>query len=591
MLWSFASDARLHGGRLIGLGGAVLLVLFWAVTASRAQHPVDWRVDMSVRQDGRLFDANPRLGGVRYNYARPLSPLVGGNAFASGLVGGGLSLRSFSPIADPTAFRASLGSGALAAFRRDSVSVSTAGDRLAGWGFAQPYYDPATTVGTAGFLQGLTAPSDVRTGSPKPLDLRIPQRVDLLAHGRYNPPVAPGSVPEPESAARATLSSIFGLEPPPLPLPLDTEPPDAWRREPGSETVDTWWRRPRGETLQRGPERAAAGAQDTPAARMFRDRSLPDPAEALATPLDVMLRSDRYPRPGLIEPGSKEPPPWAGGVRGGVLRPGLIVPPPVEEGQEPAVAKLPEPGPTDASLLPGFDVFTDMRLALALSEDPGAAWFREMLEQVRSQPDPQREIERELARDSQEFVDRMLNTPLETFTGSGASAVNDHMLKAEALLEIGHYAEAAERYHAAHVLDPANPLPLLGKGHALLASGDYRSAAYALIQGLERFPEMARFSIDLARLMGGGEIVDIRRADIMKRLEQRESTELRFLLGYLEYHGGNREAGLANLDRAAWADRSGSIITRYPAMLRGEGLLPLPKISDDRPAEPLPDVP
>jgi hypothetical protein len=70
--------------------------------------------------------------------------------------------------------------------------------------------------------------------------------------------------------------------------------------------------------------------------------------------------------------------------------------------------------------------------------------------------------------------------------------------------------------------------------------------------------------------MGGGEIVDIRRADLMQRLEGRENPELRFLLGYLEYHSGDRVHGLENLKRAAENTRAGPVIGRYPTLLAGD---------------------
>ena len=64
--------------------------------------------------------------------------------------------------------------------------------------------------------------------------------------------------------------------------------------------------------------------------------------------------------------------------------------------------------------------------------------------------------------------------------------------KAESLLEIGQYYEAARRYQAAHRLNPLNPLPLIGKGNAFLAAGNYASATVALLQGFERYPELVK---------------------------------------------------------------------------------------------------
>ena len=123
------------------------IVLACSATPLPAQYP--------VQQDGRLFDANTQLGAGRYNTytRRPLSPLLRGNLSASGNVGRGFSLRSFSPIGSPTAFRGVLGSSALSAFRRDSVSVADAASPF-GQMIGRPYYDPAGTVATTGFLRG-----------------------------------------------------------------------------------------------------------------------------------------------------------------------------------------------------------------------------------------------------------------------------------------------------------------------------------------------------------------------------------------------------------------------------------------------------
>jgi tetratricopeptide (TPR) repeat protein len=187
---------------------------------------------------------------------------------------------------------------------------------------------------------------------------------------------------------------------------------------------------------------------------------------------------------------------------------------------------------------------------------------------------------------AQEFVGQMLQSPVETFHGRGDSALNNELLKAESLLEIGEYYEAVRRYEVAQRLDPLNPLPLIGKGNAFLAAGEYSSATGALIRGFERYPELVEFNFDLTALMGGREIVDIRRADIMRRLAGRDDARLRFLLGYLEYYAGNRESGMANLERAAELDQGSSIISRFPAILRRESALPPPKLLDALPPVP-----
>ena len=174
---------------------------------------------------------------------------------------------------------------------------------------------------------------------------------------------------------------------------------------------------------------------------------------------------------------------------------------------------------------------------------------------------------------AEQFLTRVFEAPLQTFVGQSASAVNDELRKAETAMALGRYCDAVRHYERVRVLDPANPLPLIGKGHALLAAGEYVSAAVSLLSGLERFPELARFHVDLTALMGSGEIVDIRRADLMRQLARNDDPQLRFLLGYLEVHSGLIEFGMQNQEKAAREAEPGSLIRRYPGMIRHKAWL------------------
>lgn len=525
---------------------ALAMLLLAPLALARAQAPAGQPRDLRVNptaQTGRLLDANPQVGGGRFNYTRPVSPLIGGNLYASGNVGAGLSLRSTSPIADPTAFRAPLGTGSLSAFERDSVGVLSGA--LGSQPYAQPYFNTATVAPTGGYLQGFVGLTRTEPAPVSPLDRRVALRINPqagpLGQGdselKLGTPATPIAPPGPPSqyAAYSTASSIFGVPPPRLPLPLESDPPWARWSETGRE------------------ERATSDS---------RGVRLPGVEQALATPLNDVLRRDLYPGTELTRSGPRDV-----GLRTGT---GLVLP----ERPEPAADAAPgiPPRVTDPRVLPGYDVYTDLRLAAALVEHPDAQWFAELQQAARENPEIKRQGT-EVAEDAERFLDGMLNTPLRSLSGGGASGVNDQLLKAEALMQIGHYGEAVDRYEAAALLEPDNPLPLIGKAHALLAQGQYRSAAAALLQGIalaDRTPGLAALlfkRLDLQALMGSGEVVDIRRADLMKHLEQNDLPELRFLLGYLEYHTGNRALGLENIKRAAGHPRAGAIIGRYPAIL------------------------
>lgn len=503
----------------------------------------------SLNQSGNLLDANPRVGGNRSNFdIRATSPLSVGNLGATGNLRFGQSVRSFSPITDPTAFSGPLGSTALSNFRRDSFGAGDLSRFTIG---AQPYYDPARTVQTPAYLRQnaprpLGARQDVLGGTSgvgapgvpgwaNPLDRRVDLSVDL----------------SPRSTYRSTTSNLFGTNTPILP------PPSQLIREGFSRSgiIDTT------STNLRNAYRPATDS--TPA-----DGSLIGAKPAVGSPLDVILRGQEI----TLKPAGEYLPEVSTAPRD-ITAGGLVgVKPPAPSHRaaqpQPEVSGPYRPMITDPSILPGFDLFNDMRLALALRRDPTAPWFEDMKQAIRQDPLLQQQMQEYANLRAADFLKQMLAKPLTTFVGKGATEVNNELLRAEAFMAMGEFYQAAARYDAAAGLDNANPLPLIGKAHALIAAGDYLPAAVALLRGLEMFPDAASFTIDLEALMGGVETVDIRRADILNRLRDGEDARLRFLLGYIEYHSGHRESGLANLDRAAARSIGNSILVRYADMLR-----------------------
>lgn len=537
-------------------------VASWALLGLMLTAGEGW-AQQQIVQNGRLFDANPALGGSRYNYARPLPPLLGGNPYATGNVGRGLSLRSFSPIASPTAFRAGLGSNSLSYFIRDSVSVGQA--YSSGGGLTpNPFFDPVQTVPTVGYLRGF---SDFEPATPDQQLGRLgsePAGTGLPVGGGFPqygvPPARPRVYDTSQELSIQPLgqplnmelsSGIFGLEPPRLPGPLsraELQPNPSYVPQPVPD--------PLGLDDAEAPTGVALGPLDL--------RTWPEPLVDAATPLETLVQenarrlSTEWPGPALEQPGDLSEAPGA------------------EPRPATGLAGL-MPGPVPApGIEPGGDVFTDMQLALELSRNPRPEWYSEIFEPAdmvptEAQPEsPTLSIERETraVAAAEEFLIRVFEAPLQTFVGQSTTLLNDELRKAETAMALGRYYDAVRHYERVRVLDPANPLPLIGKGHALLAAGEYVSAAASLTNGLERFPELARFQVDLQALMGGGEIVDIRRADLMKQLDRREDPQLRFLLGYLEVHAGMIEFGLQNLEKAAGEAEPGSLIRRYPDMIR-----------------------
>jgi hypothetical protein len=568
--------------RTITIAEKVPAAAGWALLAAATcslSAPAQVPYQPPTGQTGRLFDANPQLGSGGYNLARPVSPLIVGNAVVGGNVRGGLTFQGFSPIPDPTAFRGPLYSTSLSPFRRDSVSIADARSPAFSW-IGQPYYDLSQTVPSAGLLRGqysagwMGGRSQTAAPTAGPLDFRIDQRLSQPLAPVDSGPRSPEALRRqilglPPQAAPELSSAIFGPR-----TSLSAALPAAGA-----------WRSPSGTDARRG---AWAGPVPPPALPGEPPGSRPP----LGTPQELVEQGviQRFP----LEPGPDGMVPALTPETLLPLGPLTAISQPQETGVPPQAAPEPAVRLRDVSILPGYDVFTDMQLALSLAADPEAGWFAQMQQAIRSDPALAGML-RELAdMRAADFVRAVLESPIQTFHGRGDSGKNNELLKAEALMDIGRYYEAARRYEVAHILDPLDPLPLIGKGNALLAAGEYLSAAVALVQGFERYPELSRFKLDLPALIGGREIIDIRRADLLERLTNQDDPRLRFLLGYLEYYSGDpalRESGLKHLERAAELDTSGSIISSFPALLRGERRPPPPKLPPATGEPPQPALP
>jgi hypothetical protein len=113
-----------------------------------------------------------------------------------------------------------------------------------------------------------------------------------------------------------------------------------------------------------------------------------------------------------------------------------------------------------------------------------------------------------------------------------------YMRDAEEHLMAGGYYHAASSYSLALIYQADNPLALAGRGHALLAAGEYVSSALFLSRALEVSPEYLRMKIDLVAILGDENKLQGRIADIKQWLARSDSGQLQFLLGYIYYRTG-----------------------------------------------------
>jgi tetratricopeptide (TPR) repeat protein len=118
------------------------------------------------------------------------------------------------------------------------------------------------------------------------------------------------------------------------------------------------------------------------------------------------------------------------------------------------------------------------------------------------------------------------------------SKFNQHMRDAEEHLKAGRYYRAAGCFSMASVYQADNPLALAGRGHALLAAGEYVSSALFLSRALAISPEYLQMRVDLVAMLGDEGKLAVRIADIEQWLARSGSSQLQFLLGYVYYRTG-----------------------------------------------------
>jgi hypothetical protein len=521
--------------------------------------------------DGALFDANPRVGaGGRNTYQRPAPPLLGGNALAEGQIGRGFSFRGYSPIPDPLEFRGSLGSSALTSFRRDAISVEDAGLSRSSFnpgGLGLGRFNRTGTVPTAGFLSGDIVPGarnrDLNRNTPRYQPYLPGQTASITEANALAPDVRstvrrPGvGMPYQLDNQTPLSSSIFGLrsQQPALPLQTGLRRSDADPTDPYRQLRETSPLEDRTLPSQQGNARVPG----TNTAGIPNARS---DARPLANLLGVQVRGT-----GADQQASGATPGYRQRSLADLVSLGVQ---PRQRSADDARGSEGQLGssPVASALLPGADVFADMQMTRELQESPGDDWFKEM-QSLRSAAGVAGEIE------PGEFLQKMTAQPLSTFVGEGDTVLNRELADAEAAMDTRDFYRAAAIYESAARIAPTNPLPLLGRAHALLAAGDYASAAVSLQAALQKDPALlASFSYDLERLLGGAEIIDIRRSDLRRQLEQDEDPRLRLLLGYLEYFGGQRDRGAENLRKAADSARLGPAVIAYVDTLLGQSSKP-----------------
>lgn len=561
---------------------------------------VNYRVSSaSERGDGHALDANNQVGSRGYNtavssqysfdYGQRANEIITGNV--TGLGG----FRGNSPILANNAFRAELPSAGLAQFRASSFGLPDLANGRTNYGIGS-YYDPQAIIPDASSInRGLNVPGTNYLGSPyrrPPLpqerelqrQLMIPDPTDRRIQN--NQPFDPGMrlKPTPAAASLSALSaspyypaaspyaaaadsSIFGM-PPLSPAPLTPATPN---------------------------RNDAMGLRATPGSALDANRNPLDGRPMANSPLEPVSVSPRGRRPGDFSAPYSDP----------AIRDAN----PLEGPNVPSGPIGPDGRPLTPSFvtkpITGGDRYLDLVAAVQAAQESGIDNIgyiarRKGTASSEKQPDSKEESKPampgmkpdaaqpkvEPARDPDarstaaaiRWARAQIDNPITTFTGQSETRLNEMMGAAEASLRKGRYYDAGRQYDLAAAMEPENPLPYLGRGHALAAAGDYMSAVLSLENGIERFPQIAAFKLDLPSIVGRHDAFDIRRADLEKRLEKSDDYRLRFLLGYLELYSGFEERGLRNLEAAAKNAPAGSAIGTFHDLLTGKA--PVPELSE-----------
>lgn len=451
-------------------------------------------------ETGQALDANPRVGGYRYNSPVPLGTNLNSQLYVTGQVSGLGRFRGNVGYFAENQLHLRLPSGGMSDFLRRSVGVQ---DALSGAAYAPaPYYDPtSTTVKLDGILSGRAAPgTNVPAHTPARTFSPLGQQLYVDALGEYESiaPLMPtglgtpggGGVSALAPGGAVTRGGRIGPMPAYAATPTVPEPAElfavARRKEQLSLARDlyTTYRR---EAMR--DQRVGAGIDAT--------------VDAATTPAEAGPdESDRTP--------------------GG------------------AVGKTPKKAAGNQ------DVFLDMllRLRQRRQQDQPAPATTQPANRSPNRSTPLTPLAPEILKPGTGLVDlsEEAGIILRGLAGASDDAFNQHMTRAERQLRSKRYYDAANLYETAGLVSPRNPLARVGMGVSLLGAGESLSAAYQIERAVRLFPPMIETRVDLSAMLDA-KIIEDQLGAIDSRLRDADTDSKRMLtfLATFLYHNSDRK--------------------------------------------------
>ncbi|NOX60027.1 MAG: tetratricopeptide repeat protein [Planctomycetes bacterium] len=563
---------------------AAMLVVVLLASPAHAQ--------LAPGSDGHLLDANNRVGSSGRNTATPRNLFNTSNLYISGNTTRGTAFRGFSPIRDPSRLFSNLPSSVLENFERDSTGLEVISG-VGGLGVTNPYFNRTQTVTSAGAIGA----GRNLIGSSVPANTLFAPRYNSLAPSSSALGIGPLSAGSAGYGFNINPSSSAAPIPGTSPLtqyPAYTRALDRLRLTGETDALQgrslfatdesttspllfhsaqpNIYRNPYADNARRGIDRLTRQRRSgTDALRRPNSEEMLSASSELISPTAIA--------PKLFRPSTGVP------TRDPIT--GRTTPLPskflaVQDQIDDALGSFAsgtrpvgtatvadQPSQLDAMahhLRSDLRVYTPDSIAAANGLIEGVSARPDGLDEFAENPEFQRQYER-----AQTVIERAATESLSSFAGPSKTSSAETILRAEEKVQEGQYYQAARLYELASMMAPDHAMPRLGHAHALLAAGEYMTAYRNLIQAIDLYPAFGYLNFDLTEFIPDVNLIDIRRADLERRLKDKEDYRLRFLLGYIENYIGLKQFAKPNLRRAAGDAPSGSVVARFPDLLAKPG--------------------